>query len=297
MPHQNTMARRALLQASALYWIGHGLPARAADAPQAPALMLAQVHTSRHSLAGHWVSEKYDGVRGVWDGQQLRTRGGHTIAAPAWFTAGWPTQPLDGELWVGRGQFAQAVATVRDQRPDEAAWRSVRYMVFDLPAHGGTFDERIPAVQAAVQQIAQPWVQMVVQTPATDAVALQRLLALTVRAGGEGLMLHQGSAHYTAQRTDALRKLKPHADAEARVLAHVPGQGKHGGRMGALWLELPALDGQPAQRFKLGTGFSNAERAAPPPVGSWVTYRYRGLTDKGVPRFASFLRVSPEPGL
>ncbi|MBX9816740.1 MAG: DNA ligase [Burkholderiaceae bacterium] len=290
------MARRALLQASALYWIGSGLPAWSADAARPPALMLAQVHSSRHPLAGHWVSEKYDGVRGYWDGQQLRTRGGHTIAAPAWFTAGWPTQPLDGELWVGRGQFAQAVATVRDQRPDETAWRAVRYMVFDLPAHDGSFDERIPALQAAVQQIAQPWVQAVVQTPATDAAALQHLLALTVRAGGEGLMLHQGSARYTTQRTDALRKLKPHADAEARVVSQMPGQGKYAGRMGALWLERPALDGQPAQRFKLGTGFSDAERAAPPPVGSWVTYRYRGLTDKGVPRFASFLRVAPEPG-
>jgi DNA ligase-1 len=80
-------------------------------------------------------------------------------------------------------------------------------------------------------------------------------------------------------------------------LAHVPGQGKHAGRLGALWLELPAQEGQPAQRFKLGTGFSDAERAAPPSVGSWVTYRYRGLTDKGVPRFASFVRVAPEPGL
>jgi DNA ligase-1 len=41
----------------------------------------------------------------------------------------------------------------------------------------------------------------------------------------------------------------------------------------------------------LGTGFTDAQRAAPPAIGTWVTYRYRGTTDKGVPRFASFLRV------
>jgi len=295
MPVQKKMSRRGLLQSSVWVWAWVAVPLRAAGSAVPPALMLAQVHDPRQPLAGLWVSEKYDGVRGYWDGQQLRTRGGHAIAAPAWFTAGWPTVPLDGELWVGRGQFAQAVATVRDQRPDESAWRAVRYLVFDLPAHGGTFDERLPALQATVQQIAQPWVQAVAHTPATDAKALQRLLDATVRAGGEGLMLHQGSARYTPQRSEALRKLKPHADAEARVLAHVPGQGKHAGRMGALWLELPAQDGQPAQRFKLGTGFSDAEREAPPPVGSWVTYRYRRHTDKGLPRFASFLRGATDP--
>ncbi len=297
MPHHKNLTRRTLLQGSVLYWMWGAAPASLAADGKPPALMLAQVHDSRHPLTGVWVSEKYDGVRGYWDGQQLRTRGGNSIAAPAWFTAGWPAIPLDGELWVGRGQFAQAVATVRDQRPNDAAWRAVQYMVFDLPAHGGVFDERLPALQATVQHIAQPWVQAVVQTQVADTKALQRLLEATVGAGGEGLMLHQGNARYTPQRTDALRKLKPHADAEARVLAQVPGQGKHAGRMGALWLELPAQEGRPAQRFKLGTGFSDAERAAPPPVGSWVTYRYRGHTDKGVPRFASFLRVAPEPGL
>lgn len=297
MPHHKNLTRRTLLQGSALGWIGATVSVHAASPAQPPALMLAQVHTSRHPLAGVWVSEKYDGVRGYWDGQQLRTRGGHALAAPAWFTAGWPAQPLDGELWAGRGRFAQAVATVRDQRPDEAAWRALRYMVFDLPAHGGVFDERLPVLQATVLQIAQPWVQAVVHTPATDAKALQRQLDATVRAGGEGLMLHQGNTRYTPQRTDGLRKLKPHADAEARVLAHVPGQGKHAGHMGALWVELAAQEGRPAQRFKLGTGFSDAERAAPPPVGSWVTYRYRGHTAQGVPRFASFVRLAPEPGL
>ncbi len=297
MPMHKKVMRRLLLKGSVVCLALGTASRRSAAATQPPALMLARVHDARLPLAGVWVSEKYDGVRGYWDGQQLRTRGGHAIAAPAWFTAGWPAQPLDGELWAGRGQFAAAVATVRDQHPDEAAWRALRYMVFDLPAHGGRFDERLPALQAVVQQIAQPWVQAVAQSLATDAWALQRRLDDTVRAGGEGLMLHQGAARYTPQRSEALRKLKPHADAEARVLAHVPGQGQHAGRLGALWLELPAQEGQPAQRFKLGTGFSEAQRADPPAIGSWVSYRYRGHTATGLPRFASFLRVAPEPGL
>ena len=41
-----------------------------------PALLLAQVYRPGMALHGYWVSEKYDGVRGYWDGQRLRTRGG-----------------------------------------------------------------------------------------------------------------------------------------------------------------------------------------------------------------------------
>jgi DNA ligase-1 len=56
--------------------------------------------------------------------------------------------------------------------------------------------------------------------------------------------------------------------------------------MGALLLEMP--DGK---RFSLGTGFSAADRAHPPPVGAQVTYRYRDRTPSGLPKFASFVRV------
>lgn len=262
-----------------------------------PALMLAKSFETGMPLNGFLVSEKYDGVRGYWDGRQLLTRGGHPIAAPVWFTAGWPAAPLDGELWAGRGQFSQAVSTVRQQTPDDSAWRAIRFMVFDLPAHSGSFAERLPAVQKAVARIAQTWVQAVAQSPATTAQALQARLTETVRAGGEGLMLHRGAAHYRAQRSDDLRKLKPFADAEARVVGHVAGQGKHAGRLGALWVELPQPDERAPLRFKLGTGFSDAQREDPPPMGSWVTFRYRGETAAGVPRFASFLRAAPDPAM
>ena len=42
-------------------------------------------------------------------------------------------------------------------------------------------------------------------------------------------------------------------------------------------------------RFAVGTGLSDAERSAPPPVGTWVTYRFQELTDGGVPRFPVFV--------
>jgi len=262
------------------------LPGPAAWAADAPALLLAHVYRPGMPLADYWVSEKYDGVRGYWDGQTLRTRGGETVAAPAWFTAGWPATPMDGELWAGRGRFAHAQSTTRQQQPDDAAWRQIRFMVFDLPAHGGPFDERLPALQVLVGHIGQPWVQAVPQQRVATDAALQALLQRTVRAGGEGLMLHRGASLYRSGRSDDLVKLKTHEDTEALVVGHLPGKGKHAGSLGALLVEIPS-----GQRFRLGAGLTDADRAHPPPVGSWVTYRYRGTHDGGLPRFASFVRV------
>ena len=284
------MQRRFLLSLISLGLAGSLLPAACLASP-APALMLANVYRSGIVLADYWVSEKFDGVRGYWDGQQLWTRGGEPIAAPGWFTAGWPNVAMDGELWAGHGQFSRAVSTVRQQTPHDSAWRTMRFMVFDLPAVGGPFTERIPALNGVVSRIDQPWVQAVTQFKVASPQALRALLAKTVKNGGEGLMLHRGASLYKGLRTDDLLKLKTHEDDEARVVAHIPGKGKHVGKLGALLVEMPASDGQPAQRFKLGTGFSDAQRQSPPAIGMRVTYRFRGLNDSGIPRFASFMRV------
>ncbi|UVH60906.1 DNA ligase [Variovorax paradoxus] len=252
----------------------------------APSLMLAEVYRPGMSLHDYWVSEKYDGVRGYWDGKQLWTRGGERIVAPAWFTAPLPKQPLDGELWAGRGQFARAVSTVRSQTPNDIAWREMHFMVFDLPAQGGDFTTRLAVLRKLLPITDAPWVVVVPQERATTHAALLALLDKTVKMGGEGLMLHRGSSQYRGERNSNLLKVKPYEDAEARVVEHVPGKGKHSGRLGALVVE--TADGK---RFKLGTGLTDAERENPPAIGSWVTYRYNGTTAKGLPRFARFMRV------
>ncbi len=236
-------------------------------------------------LAGYWISEKLDGVRGRWDGRRLWTRGGHAIDPPAWFTAGWPGHAMDGELWLGRGRFDEVAALLRRSGNDDA-WRAVRYLVFDLPGHGGPFAARVDAMRALAATGAPAWLRAVAQSQVADAAGLRARFAAVLAAGGEGLMLHHGSALYTAGRSDSLRKLKPHDDAEARVVAHLPGNGKYEGMLGALLVE--RADGA---RFRLGSGLSDAERATPPPLGSVVTYRYNGHTGHGLPRFARYQRV------
>ena len=260
-----------------------------ANASAQPALMHAKLWPAGLDPNAYLVSEKLDGVRALWDGQSLRFRSGLPIAAPDWFTAGLPTTPLDGELWLGRGRFDELSGTVRKKLPVEAEWRQLRYMIFDLPDATGSFAERVQRINTLLTEAHQPWLQAVAQTQIPKTPGLQALLKQTVKEGGEGLVLHRANALWSPGRSDALFKLKPMPDEEARVLAHLPGKGRHAGRMGALLLALP--DGQ---QFALGTGFSDAQRADPPPVGTVVTYRYRDRTPRGLPRFASFLRVQPQ---
>jgi DNA ligase 1 len=260
-----------------------------ARAQKVPPLMLAGKYRPGLDLSAYWVSEKYDGVRGYWDGQRLWSRGGEPLSPPGWFTEGWPAVPMDGELWAGRGRFEYASGTVRQLQPDDAAWRQMRFMVFDLPAHPGVFDERLDAYKTLVHRLRRDWVVAVVQEKVADHATLQRQLKAVVREGAEGLMLHRGDSLYRAVRGDDLVKLKPFDDAEARVLSHLPGKGRHAGRLGALWVETPQ-----GQRFRLGSGFTDAQREHPPAIGGWVTYRYRGLHDSGLPRFASFMRERPD---
>ncbi len=255
----------------------------------APPLMLAEVYRRGMSLDDYWVSEKYDGVRAFWDGKQLWSRTGVRIPAPAWFVAPLPQVPMDGELWAGRERFAQSVSTVRSQKPVDRAWREMKFMVFDLPTTPGDFTTRLAVLRKLLPVTDAPWLVPVPQQRATTADDLQALLVKTVRMGGEGLMLHRGASPYRAERSNDLLKVKPYDDAEAKVTGYVAGTGKHAGRMGALRVETP--DGK---RFKIGTGFSDAEREQPPAIGSWVTYRYNGTTSSGLPRFARFVRVRDE---
>lgn len=264
------------------------LLATTAQAAAPPRVTLAQTYDGHSDLADYWISEKYDGVRGYWTGDKLITRGGSVIDAPAWFTAGWPDTPLDGELWSGYGEFARVSGIVRSQDADDTDWRDVSYRVFDLPAYPGAFDARVPAIRDRVAAIDQPWVVAIRQFKVVDAAALDVALERVLARAGEGLVLHRGPAAYVPGRSDDLLKLKPYADAEARVLGVNPGQGRIEGLMGSLDVRTP--DGR---EFSIGSGFSDDQRADPPPIGAWITYRYNGETATGLPRFARFLRRRP----
>lgn len=266
----------------------YSAPSLAANDPEPPAIMLATVYEAGAPVSEYWISEKLDGVRGFWDGESLWTRGGHLVNPPEWFTAGWPSVAMDGELWIARGRFAEASGIVRTHIPVDADWRRLQFRIFDLPAHPGAFEARVMGMRSLLAEANIAWLRPITQFRVADIEELDARLDAVIAAGGEGLMLHHREALYKAGRSDGLLKYKPYSDAEARVVGHTAGKGKYRGMLGALIVE------QDGMRFRLGSGLSDAQRADPPPIGSWVTYRFNGLTANGLPRFARFLRVRHE---
>ncbi len=265
-------------------------PAAGGGQPQPQLPSLANVYREGVDVTRYWVSEKLDGVRARWDGAALYSRGGRRFDAPPWFVAGFPPVALDGELWLGRGTFEALSGIVRRTRPAADAWRGIRFMVFDLPADPADFDGRLRRLRELFDEVESPHIALIEQFRVADHAELMAVLDRVVSAGGEGLMLHEGSARYRAGRSNDLLKVKRYEDAEAVVVAHLPGRGRYAGLLGSLLVETP--DGR---RFRLGSGFSDEERRRPPPVGATVTYKHYGLTRNGIPRFASFLRVRLDP--
>lgn len=257
----------------------------AAEAKSGPPILLAEKWDNAEDLAGWWLSEKLDGVRAYWNGKEFISRLGNRYHAPDWFLEGLPETPLDGELWIGRKAFQRTVGIVRRQdRSDH--WKEVSYVVFDAPAMDATFEDRLAFVSEQMARAGSPYLKAHEHTVCTSLTQLREELVRIETLGGEGLMLRQPGSRYEVGRSTTLLKVKSFRDGEARVLEHLKGAGRHKGRLGALLVELG--DGT---RFSVGTGFSDAQRAAPPAIGTTITFRYQELSDAGVPRFPSFVRI------
>jgi len=204
---------------------------------KAPELQLANRYHDQINLSHYWISEKFDGVRGYWDGTQMMSRQGNIIHTPIWFVAALPKTPLDGELWLGRGQFDRLSGIIRRHHIDEADWRLVKYLIFDLPTSEEIFDLRIEHIKMIVKQVNRRHILPVIQFKLDDHALLLETLDRIVKNKGEGLMLHRGASLYQNSRSDDLLKLKQSNDAEARVLEHYEGKGKYTGLLGSLLVE------------------------------------------------------------
>ena len=246
----------------------------------APDLILAE-NWRGQDVSGWAMSEKLDGVRAYWDGQQLISRAGYPFSPPAGFLADYPPWPLDGELYSGRGQFEAISAAVRTAGSD---WRGINLHVFDVPQASGDLYQRLATLEDWLRAHPQARIRIIAQTPVQNREDITSALHAIEGQGGEGLMLREPNQPYRGGRSPYLLKVKSTPDAECTVIAHHPGKGKHSGRLGAITCE------NEHGRFRIGSGFSDAERAQPPAIGSTITYRYRGFTRKGKPRFATYLR-------
>jgi len=253
---------------------------------KAPPIQLATNYREDITIQDYYVSEKLDGLRAYWNGEQLISKQGNVFTAPSWFIASFPNVPLDGELWIARQHFEKVSGIVRTQDSNNQQWENVTFMVFDLPKSPLTFGLRVTEMAQIISQSNSPYLKLIKQQKFPTITALFTFLDEVVTANGEGLMLHHQDAFYQTKRNNDLMKLKKFEDAEATVIAHFPGKGKYQGFLGSLLVE-----NDEGVRFKIGSGFSDKERQNPPAIGSTITYRFTGKTINNVPRFASFMRI------
>ena len=247
--------------------------------------MLAQKWEPGVNVSGWLMSEKFDGVRAYWDGKQLFSRSGLVFHPPLWFTEGFPSFALDGELWIGRERFSDTLSIVRKKRPHDG-WADIRYMIFDTPEIPGGFEQRIRTAQEWFKVSPSLYAVVIEQEICQNEKHLLQRLKEIESLNGEGIILRKPGSSYINRRSNTMLKVKSFSEAEAVVVEHIPGSGRNKGRLGSVLVELP--DGK---RFAIGSGFSDHDRNNPPPIGSLITFKHYGFTESGIPRFASFKAV------
>uniref|UniRef100_UPI0038B5B7DE DNA ligase n=1 Tax=Spirabiliibacterium falconis TaxID=572023 RepID=UPI0038B5B7DE len=247
----------------------------------APDVMLLQRYHNQ-SLQGWVMSEKLDGVRGIWTGEILVSRQGKAFSPPADFLKNFPPFSLDGELFSTRGEFSQIAATVRSYQDE--GWQKLKLHVFDVPNAKGNLWQRLQVLRDYLQAHPAPHITIIEQIPIRDKAHMRQFLTDIEQHGGEGVVVRNPNMPYQHGRSSQILKVKTRFDDECTVIRHIEGKGQFTGMLGAL----SCVNRYGV--FKIGSGFSRQQRLNPPPVGSTITYQYQGFTAQGKPRFAVFLR-------
>ncbi len=249
-----------------------------------PKVLLAQKWTEEVDPTGWYMSEKLDGVRAYWDGNELWSRQGNKYYAPDWFLDGLPDFHLDGELFGGRGEFQVTVSIVRRQDYNDL-WKDIKYRIFDAPDDKNEFKKRLEILNNWYNLNKVPYAEILKQTICKNRKHLQEELNKVLGLGGEGLIIRQASSKYVHGRSNTLLKVKATHDAEAKVIGYNPGKGKYKGMVGSLQCQMPN-----GLEFNL-SGFPDEMRENPPEIGTIVTYHYQEWTKDGKPRFPAFFRI------
>ncbi len=259
-------------------------PAVFADKPD---LFLLKTYDNRQNVVGWVMSEKLDGIRGFWDGQQLLTKSGKAVNPPAWFVADYPPFAIDGELWTKRGDFEQVVSIVRTEKPDER-WRHVTHQIFEVPDQPGGLLNRLSILADYLTKHRNTSIRIITQIPITKQAQVNDFLREIVAKGGEGIVLRNPNTPYQTGRLSSALKVKQHLDTECIVQEILAGKGKYKNKMGAILCQM-----NNGKQIKIGTGFSDKERENPPGIGSEITFKYYGLSKKGLPKYPVYLRITP----
>lgn len=253
-----------------------------------PDLFLLKTYDDSKEVIGWVMSEKLDGIRGFWTGQELLTRGGKRLNPPTWFTQNYPPFAVDGELWTKRGDFENISSIVRSKDSNHR-WQQITHHIFEVPNQPGGLLTRLDVLNTYLGNYPVAHLKVLRQTEITDQQQLQDFLAEVVSDKGEGVVVRNPDSLYATGRLSSALKVKKYSDTECVVLKVLPGKGKYLGKMGSVLCQ-----DDNGKQLKVGSGFKDKDRANPPAIGSKITFKYYGLTKKGNYKYPVYLRVRPE---
>lgn len=302
-------------------------------------LLLADTFKAdKHDPIGMIASEKLDGNRCWWDGGVTRghdtvnvpwasiydpktgdlkgkikpkstglwSRYGNPIQAPDWFLDKLPPEPLDGELYAGRGHFQLTQSIVRRDDPNSGDWTKIKFVAFGAPTFGQVLQngliknanfQRFIDVDICKRYIGDAFVTepytyleeldllsdmfsyhgsdvfSIVDTYAIENMdQLDKLLKCVVEKGGEGVMLREPDSIWYPKRRPFLLKVKPRYDAEATIVGFYAGEkGKTSqflGKLGGLVCTWHGSEDAPCGLLKAPVEFE---------VGTGLTHQDREL--------------------
>jgi DNA ligase-1 len=240
---------------------------------------------------GWWLSEKFDGVRGLWNGIELLSRTGKKINAPKSFINQLPIGvALDGELITGRGKFNEVSSITSKKIPIEEEWKKIKYQVFDLPSSNKPFEERIVELSTLLDARGSRVINKTGHIEIQSSNHLSQLHKNIVDNHGEGSMIRKPGSKYVNKRSSTLLKVKDFRDEDAIIIGHELGNGKYSADLGKLvvkWVKRPDVI------LRVGTGLTDKLRRGnykkELKEGTVIIVKFFELTPTGKPRFPVFL--------
>lgn len=247
------------------------------------------------NIESYAISEKFDGVRGIWDGKEMFSKNGKKLAIPPCFAEKLAILELkdgefvEGELWADYGKFAEVSSLARRKNPTCAEFESVKYLIFNAQLNESSdFLANLSKIQSILESHKTPQIRTITQHKFSSSKELQDFFDAVVAKGGEGVILRDSHTAF---------KLKAQHDAECKIIDYTRGKGRLSGKVGAIVCESLADKNAEIKNgiiFRIGSGLSDEMRTNPPKIGTIITYKFSGVSKNSVPLHTRFWRVYGE---
>jgi DNA ligase-1 len=250
---------------------------------------------------GYMMSEKLDGIRGIYFDGKFMTRTNKPISAPASFIENLKNLPkgiaLDGELFTKRGKFSRTSSIVSKKIPIEKEWLAVKFVVFDIPNMIEEFEKRYSHLVEVIGTLESDKIKVSQHVKVKSRQHLDNAQNCILKHGGEGVMLRLPNSYYQNKRSHTLLKYKNWLDDEVVVKDYEFGEGKYTGMLGALTVQWLHPKDNNNFTFEVGSGFTADERKnhlTLYPKGTILKIKYFELTELNAARMPIFLSVVPK---